>query len=78
MASGKLNLYSNSGKILAVSAPDNLSNDTEIIPASKLGDKIEGDLDFINSQNGIILVDRNTSTKYRLFIEDGSLNLEEV
>jgi len=35
MASGKLNLYSNSGKILTISTPDDLTNDKTIIPLGK-------------------------------------------
>jgi len=35
MASDKLNLYLNSGKILTVSAPDDLTNDKTIIPLGK-------------------------------------------
>jgi len=35
MASGKLNLYSNSGKILTISTPDDLVNDKTIVPLGK-------------------------------------------
>jgi len=44
-----------------------------------IDDSINGDIEFTNENKGIILVDRSdTSKKYRLFIDNGNLGIEEV
>jgi len=63
MASGKLNLYSNSGKILSISAPDDLSNDKTIIPANINGNSTQvfKIADAINDDEAVSKRQLNTS-----------------
>ena len=42
------------------------------------GDVIDGDLEYKKDTQGTILKDRKDGTKYRLFIDDGNLGIEEV
>jgi len=43
------------------------------------GGQIDGDLSFVKEIEGIILIDRSDTTKkYRLFIDNGNLGIEEV
>ena len=43
------------------------------------GGQIDGDISFVKEVEGIILVDRSDTTKkYRLFIDNGNLGIEEV
>jgi hypothetical protein len=36
------------------------------------------DFTFTNPENGVVMIDRETGTKYRVFIENGVIELEEV
>jgi hypothetical protein len=36
----------------------------------------DGDLRIMRSQNGVVLIDRTTATKYRLFVNNGVLGIE--
>jgi len=43
------------------------------------GGQVDGDISFVKEVEGVILIDRNDNTKkYRLFINDGNLGIEEV
>ena len=40
--------------------------------------KLTNDLEFINSSKGVILIDRTTGDKYRLYVDNGTLNIEAL
>ena len=43
------------------------------------GGQVDGDIGFVKETEGVILIDRSDTTKkYRLFIDNGNLGIEEV
>ena len=43
------------------------------------GGQVDGDISFVKEVEGVVLIDRSDTTKkYRLFINDGNLGIEEV
>ncbi len=51
---------------------------------SDVDDEVDGklthnkDVEFPTDTTGVILTDRNTGTKYRIYVEDGDIGLEEL
>ena len=43
------------------------------------GGQVDGDIGFVKETEGVILIDRSDTTKkYRLFVDNGNLGIEEV
>lgn len=40
--------------------------------------KVAKDIEVTDSTKGLILIDRTTGTKYRLYVDNGTLNIEPV
>ncbi len=48
------------------------------VPTMDANDEYAYDFGFATNDKGIILIDRTTATKYRLYIDSGALSIEAV